>query len=52
MVVKTDIWISRANDVYLSLILLIVVGTWFLTAPFPQHHMAVNIITSHGGIQC
>ena len=50
MAVTTDIWTSRANDAYLSLTMHFVDSSWDMvsyvlaTAPFPEHHTAVNIV--------
>ena len=50
MAFTTDIWTSRANDAYLSLTMHFVDSTWGMiscvlaTAPFPEHHTAVNIV--------
>ena len=50
MAITTDIWTSRANDAYLSLTMHFVDSSWDMiscvlaTAPFPEHHTAVNIV--------
>ena len=50
MAVTTDIWTSCANDAYLSLTMHFVDSSWdtisciLATAPFPEHHTAVNIV--------
>ena len=50
MAVTTDIWTSRANDAYLSLTMHFVDSSWDMvscvlaTAPFSEHHTAVNIV--------
>ena len=46
----TDIWTSYANDTFhLPCILLMIVGVWFrlflVTALFPEHHAAANIVS-------
>ena len=50
MAITTDIWTSRANDAYFSLTMHFVDRSWDMiscvlaTAPFPEHHTAVNIV--------
>ena len=51
MAFTTDIWTSRANDAYLSLTMLSIDDSWNMvsivlaTAPIPEHHTAVNIVS-------
>ena len=50
MAVTTDIWTSHKNDAYFSLTMHFVDSSWDMiscilaTAPFPEHHTAVNIV--------